>query len=238
KSYDKIRNFQRSVHGIFGIELDLPKNITIDIEPYYKYYWHLFNLNRYKQFTTDPDFLIEKGDAFGLDIMGKWQYKGAFVYLTYSLSYSHRNDGTQVYAPHFDRRHNINLIGSYTFGKKRSWEVSARWNMGSGFPFTQTQGFYETNPFGNGIGTNVTSTNGQLGIVYDSKINGGRLPYYHRLDLGIKKTFDIKDKLKIEINLSVSNVYNRKNIFYFDRVTYQRVNQLPVLPSLAVSFAF
>ncbi len=238
KSYDKIRNFQRSVHGIFGIELDLPKNITIDIEPYYKYYWHLFNLNRYKQFTTDPDFLIEKGDAFGLDIMGKWQYKGAFVYLTYSLSYSHRNDGTQVYAPHFDRRHNINLIGSYAFGKKRSWEVSARWNMGSGFPFTQTQGFYETNPFGNGIGTDVTSTNGQLGIVYDSKINGGRLPYYHRLDLGIKKTFDIKDKLKIDINLSVSNVYNRKNIFYFDRVTYQRVNQLPVLPSLAVSFAF
>ena len=238
KSYDKIRNFQRSVHGIFGIELDLPKNITIDIEPYYKYYWHLFNLNRYKQFTSDPDFLIEKGDAFGLDIMGKWQYKGAFIYLTYSLSYSHRNDGKQVYAPHFDRRHNINLIGSYAFGKKRSWEVSARWNMGSGFPFTQTQGFYETNPFGNGIGTDVTNTNGQLGIVYDSKINGGRLPYYHRLDLGIKKTIDIKDKLKIDINLSVSNVYNRNNIFYFDRVTYQRVNQLPVLPSLAVSFAF
>lgn len=238
KSYDKIRNFQRAVHGIFGIELDLPKNITVNIEPYYKYYWHLFNINRYKQFTTDPDFLIEKGDAFGLDIMGKWQYKGAFIYLTYSLSYSHRNDGEQVYAPHFDRRHNINLIGTYAFGKKRSWEVSARWNMGSGFPFTKTQGFYETNPFGNGIGTDITGNNGQLGIVYDSKINGGRLPYYHRLDLGIKKTFDIKDKLKIDINLSVSNVYNRKNIFYFDRVTYQRVNQLPILPSLAVSFAF
>jgi len=144
----------------------------------------------------------------------------------------------QVDAPHLDRRHNANLIATYTFGKKRDWQVSARWNLGSGFPFTKTQGFYETNPFDNGINTNVTGTNGNLGVLYDSKINGGRLPYYHRLDMGIKKIFDIKDKVKIEINLSVSNTYNRKNIFYFDRVSFNRINQLPVLPSLAVSFAF
>jgi len=238
KSYDKIRNYQRSVHAIFGLELDLPKNVTVNIEPYYKYFWHLFNINRFKQFTSDPDFLIEKGDAYGLDILAKWQFKGVFLYATYSLSYTHRNDGEQVYAPHFDRRHNVNLIATYTFGKKRDWEISARWNLGSGFPFTKTQGFYETNPFDNGINTNVTGTNGNLGVLYDSKINGGRLPYYHRLDMGIKKIFDIKDKVKIEINLSVSNVYNRKNIFYFDRVSFNRINQLPVLPSLAVSFAF
>ena len=238
KTYSKIRNFQRSAHVIFGVELDLPKNVTINIEPYYKYFWHLFNINRFKQFNDDPDFLLEKGDAYGLDILAKWQHKGAFIYATYSLGYTHRNDGQQVYPPHFDRRHNVNLIATYAFGKKRSWEVSARWNMGSGFPFTKTQGFYENNPFDNGIGTNIPSNNGNLGIVYDSKINGGRLPYYHRLDMGIKKIFDIKDKLKIEINLSVSNVYNRQNIFYFDRVSFKRVNQLPVLPSLAVSFAF
>ncbi len=238
KKYEKIRNFQRSVHAIFGVELDLPHNVTINIEPYYKYFWHLFNINRFKQFNTDPNFLLEKGDAYGLDVLAKWQFKGVFLYATYSLSYSHRNDGQQVYPPHFDRRHNVNIVASYTFGKKRDWEVSARWNMGSGFPFTKTQGFYESNPFANGINTNITGNNGNLGVIYDSKINGGRLPYYHRLDMGIKKIFDIKDKVKIEINLSVSNVYNRKNIFYFDRVSFQRVDQLPVLPSLAVSFAF
>lgn len=238
KSYDKIRNFQRSVHGIFGLELDLPKNVTINIEPYYKYFWHLFNINRFKQKTSDPDFLVEKGDAYGLDVLIKWQYKGLFLYGTYSLAWTHRNDGVQVYPPHFDRRHNVNLVGTYTFGKKRDWEISARWNLGSGFPFTKTQGFYESVPLDGGIGSDVTGSNGNLAILYDTKINGGRLPYYHRLDMSIKKIFDIKDKLKIEINLSVSNVYNRKNIFYFDRVSYQRVNQLPVLPSLAVSFAF
>ena len=238
KSYENIRNFQRSVHGIFGLELDLPKNVTVNIEPYYKYFWHLFNINRFKQQTSDPDFLIEKGDAYGLDILVKWQWKGLFLYGTYSLSWTHRNDGAQIYAPHFDRRHNVNLIASYSFGKKRDWEISARWNLGSGFPFTKTQGFYESVPLDGGIGSDITGTNGNLAILYDNKINAGRLPYYHRLDMSFKKIFDIKDKLKIEINLSVSNVYNRKNIFYFDRVSYQRVNQLPVLPSLAVSFAF
>ncbi len=238
KTYDKIRNMQRSVHAIFGIELDLPKNVTINIEPYYKYFWHLFNINRYKQFNTDPNFLVEKGNAYGLDILAKWQWRGLYLYGTYSLSYSTRDDGQQVYNPHFDRRHNINLIASYAFGKKRTWEVSARWNFGSGFPVTQTQSFYESNPFSNGIETNITGNSGNLGVLYDSKINGGRLPYYHRLDLGIKKTINIKDKLKIEIDLSVSNVYNRKNIFYFDRITYSRINQLPILPSMSVSFAF
>ncbi|MBL0310773.1 MAG: TonB-dependent receptor [Bacteroidetes bacterium] len=238
KVYDNIRNMQRSVHGVFGIELDLPKNIVVNIEPYYKYFWHLFNINRYKQFNTDANFLVERGDAYGLDISAKWQWKGLYLYGTYSLAWTHRYDGQQEYPPHFDRRHNANLMASYAFGKKQDWEVSVRWNLGSGFPFTQTQSLYESNPFDNGIGTNYTTTNGQLGIIYDTKINGGRLPYYHRLDFSARKIFNIKDKLKIEITLSVANVYNRKNIFYFDRITFSRVNQLPILPSLAVAFSF
>lgn len=238
KPYDKIRNMQRSVHAIFGIELELPKNVTVNIEPYYKYFWNLLNINRYKQFNTDANYLIERGDAYGLDLMAKWEYKGLYLYATYSLSWTHRNDGQQVYAPHFDRRHNVNLLASYTFGKKKDWELSLRWNLGSGFPFTQTQAFYEQLPFDDGISTNYTGSNGNLGVLYATEINGGRLPYYHRLDFSARKTFDIKGKLKIEINASVSNVYNRKNIFYFDRVTYTRVNQLPVLPSLGIAFSW
>lgn len=238
KLYDNIRNMQRSVHAVFGIELDLPKNITVNIEPYYKYFWHLFNINRYKQFNSDANFLVEKGDAYGVDLLAKWQWKGVFIYATYSVSWTSRFDGVQKYAPHFDRRHNVNLVASYTFGKKRDWEVAARWNFGSGFPFTKSQGFYESNPFADGINTDITATNGNLGILYDSKINAGRLPYYHRLDLSAKKIFNIKDKLKIEISISASNVYNRKNIFYFDRVKATRVDQLPILPSMSVSFAF
>ena len=154
------------------------------------------------------------------------------------MAYNQVNDFQQTYSPYYDRRHNVNLVAAYDFGKKRSWEVSARWNFGSGFPFTQTQAFYESNPFAAGISTNYTTTNGKLGILYASQIDGGRLPAYNRLDLEIKKIFSFKKRLKLEINASVSNAYNRENIFYFNQVTYNRVNQLPILPSLAVAFSF
>ena len=51
-------------------------------------------------------------------------------------------DGIQEYPTVFDRRHNINLVASYYWGQDRLWEASVRWNFGSGFPFTQTKGFY------------------------------------------------------------------------------------------------
>lgn len=254
-SYNNIHNYQRSVDAIFGAEVDMPKNIELNIEPYYKYFWHVLVINQYKQATTDPDFLVEHGPAYGLDLLLKWNYKGFFFYSTYSLAYAFRNngqdrpsaanygpqqfaDGSQIYYPYYDRRHNVNIVAAYDFGKNRSWEVSARWNYGSSFPFTQTQSFYPQNPFSNGINSNITSTNGTLGVVYASQINGGRLPAYSRLDLEIKKIITIKRRFKIEVNLSCSNVYDRDNIFYFDRITYTRVDQLPILPSLGLSFSW
>lgn len=236
--HNAIHNMQRSADAIFGVEVDLPKNITLNVEPYYKYFWHLFDLNFYKTAAGQSDFLIQKGASYGLDVLIKWQYKGLFLYGTYSLAYNQLNDFQQIYSPYYDRRHNVNLVAAYDFGKKRSWEVSARWNYGSGFPFTQTQAFYESNPFTAGISTNYTGTNGQLGILYASQIDGGRLPSYNRLDLEIKKVISFNKKLKLEISASVANVYDRQNIFYFNPVTYSRVNQLPILPSLALAFSF
>jgi hypothetical protein len=42
----------------------------------------------------------------------------------------------------------------------------------------------------------------------------------------------------MEVTASATNVYDRQNIFYFDRVRYQRVNQLPLMPSLSATFQF
>ncbi len=234
------RNMQRSVDAIFGVEADLAKNLSINVEPYYKYFWHLFDLNYTggANAVNPSDYIIQRGVSYGLDIVMKYQYKGLFLYGTYSLAYNTINNFQQIYNPYYDRRHNVNLVIAYTFGKKHDWEVSGRWNFGSGFPFTQTQSFYESNPFSGGISTNYTGTNGNLGIIYAAHLDGGRLPAYHRLDLEIKKTFSFKKRLKLEINASASNVYDRQNIFYFNPITYNRVNQMPILPSIAVVFSF
>jgi hypothetical protein len=161
-----------------------------------------------------------------------------YIWIAYSLAWVTRNNGVQEYNPSFDRRHNLNVIGTYSFGKDLTWEASARWNMGTGFPFTRTQGFYPFNNFSGGISTDYTTSNSQLGIIYEDQLNAGRLPIYHRLDFGLKKKITFSKNLGMDIAASVSNAYNRENIFYFDRINYTRVNQLPILPSLTVSFNF
>ena len=130
-------------------------------------------------------------------------------------------------------------MATYQLGKKKEWEFGARWNFGSGFPFTQTQGFYNSVPFfEDGIGTDVLGGQGDLGILYADERNGGRLPYYHRFDVSMKRLFKFTKHSNLEVTASATNVYDRPNIFYFDRVRYTRVNQLPILPSLSATFQF
>ncbi|MCC6683491.1 MAG: TonB-dependent receptor, partial [Bacteroidia bacterium] len=126
--------------------------------------------------------------------------------------------------------------GSYTFGKEKQYTVNLRWNLASGFPFTQTQGYYMQIPFG-GISTDYTNQNGNLGIQY-ADYNKGRLPYYHRLDASAEKRITFKNKTNMAIIASATNVYNRENIFYFERVTNRRINQLPIMPSLGINCTF
>ena len=242
---------QKSQHLILGLEWQVTDKLFMNLEGYYKYFPQLTNLNRDKVFdepddASNPytypdhltkDFIVEKGDAEGADVSIKYEASRFNFWAVYSLGYIHRHDGFHDYVPHYDRRHNVNLMTSYTLGRKRNWQVDARWNLGSGFPFTQTQGEFELLTFNNGINTNYTTANGELGVLY-SEINTGRLPYYHRLDLSIHKKWEFGKNIKLEADLSVTNVYNRKNIFYFDRITNQRVNQLPILPSIGLSFSF
>ena len=236
---------QRAMHNIGGIEFDLGKRVSLNVEGYLKNFLQLSNVNRNKLFPEDDadapdqlkkDFIIETGESYGVDFVAKYSYKRLYLWAVYSLSWVQRYDGIAEYNPHFDRRHNVNLVGAYTFGKQLNWEASVRWNMGSGFPFTQTAGFYENLVFDDGINTDYTTQNGTLGVEY-GELNKGRLPFYHRLDLSVKRTFEI-GPTKLDVVIGITNAYNRENIFYIDRVKYERVNQLPILPSLGISWQF
>ncbi|MCE7922876.1 MAG: TonB-dependent receptor [Haliscomenobacteraceae bacterium CHB4] len=229
---------QKSIHGVAGFEVDVTKNFDLNIEGYYKRFNQLIGLNRNKLELTDPNYIIETGDAYGLDLSMKIEWKRAYIWGAYSLGFVTRNDGEQEYPPVFDRRHNLNIVTTYQMGKKNEWELGARWNFGSGFPFTLTQGFYTSFGFEEGVGTDVLTGNPDLGIVYADERNGGRLPYYHRLDVSVKRTFRFSKYSHLEITASCTNTYDRNNIFYFDRVRYSRVDQLPIIPALSVTYQF
>ena len=94
------------------------------------------------------DFIIESGQAMGVDFVLKYNTKKLYLWGVYSLGKVTRWDGYKTYAPIFDRRHNVNLVGSYNFGKNESWEATVRWNLGTGFPFKQTKGVGEITNIG------------------------------------------------------------------------------------------
>lgn len=254
---------QKADHFIFGTEYSFNDNFSLNVEGYYKLFTQLTNTNRNKiyednaEFVDKPDelkkdFIVETGDAKGVDIVFKYTDDKNYLWLTYSLGKVNRWDGFQTYPPIWDRRHNINLVALRKFGKDGTWEVSARWNFGSALPFTQTSGFYANIPVDN-INTNITTSNSnEISVLY-GQLNQGRMSDYHRLDLSAKKTIEFKKIIKsdnpngkdkevvkstMEIIASITNVYNRENIFYVDRITNDKVYQLPIIPALGFSWAF
>jgi len=242
-------SLQKANHLVGGFDYTVNKNSDITIEAYLKDFTQLTNINRDKLFDNTnansdkpdrlkQDYILESGKAYGGDFRYRYTRKNWYLWAVYSLNYVTRFDGVQTYFPVFDRRHNINVVASYKFGKSKNHSLGLRWNYGSGFPFTQTQGFYEKSDFNtNGLSTDFVNQNGTLGILY-GPINGGRLPQYHRMDASYKWEFKMAERYPTEIVVSVTNVYNRENIFYFDRVNFKRVNQLPILPSVAFNVKF
>ena len=239
---------QRANHYVAGVEYDLTNELTANFEVYFKDFRQVTNLNRNKLFNDTPefadqpdelkkDFIVETGKAYGADLQLKYERDRLSVWTVYSYTYVDRFDGVQEYNPVWDRRHNVNFVTSYNFGKFDSWRVNARWNFGSGFPFTQTQGFYGSIPFNGDVNTDYTTSNADLATIF-GPLNQGRLPTYHRLDLGVTKVWKFDEHKVLELDMSLTNAYDRENIFYFDRVRFERVDQLPILPSVGVSFRF
>jgi hypothetical protein len=79
--------------------------------------------------------------------------------------------------------------------------------------------------------------NGILGIEY-GELNLGRLPTYHRFDVNIKRTFFFTEKSNLQLDFSVTNVYDRPNVFYVNRISGETVRQLPIMPSIGATFTF
>ncbi len=243
---------QKAIHYIVGTEFDVVNNLTLNVEGYYKDFRQLTSMNRNQKYSDNDaplgtpellrkDFMIEKGRAYGLDVSLKYENMRWYLWGAYSLGYVNKDyeDVDKVlhtYRTHYDRRHNMNLMATYTAGSKHQWEISARWNFGTGFPFTKVSAFYEKLPYDN-IYFDPYTESGYLGIIYD-ELNTGQLPTYHRLDIDVKRKFYFTEDVILEADFSVTNVYDRQNIFYIDIVSTEFIYQLPLMPSVGLTLSF
>jgi hypothetical protein len=215
-----------AIHYVGGLDFNPVQQINFSVEGYYKIMNNMPIVNDKKFLSSDPDFVPGSGESYGWEFSFKYGEDPLNVSLAYSLSWAYKTEDGWVYYPRYDTRHSGNIIVEYNFGS--GWIASSIWNFSSGYPFTEIIGYYDKYyPETNNQGS-IQNEFIPYAILGDRNL--GRLPEYHRLDLSLVKRMQIA-LVNLELGVSAINVYDRENIFYFDRSTGEVVNMLPLLIS-------
>ncbi|WP_162903444.1 TonB-dependent receptor [Taibaiella koreensis] len=172
-----------------------------------------------KNTSWDKEVATGKGAAYGIEISLR-RTKGNFTgWFSYALSWSNRtlpeiNNGL-TFPYKYDRRHNLNLVALYKLGK--TLELSGVFSFQS-----KPQAPVPI------IRTSDLSYDAELVKEYAATTEQRA---YHRLDLGISWLNRYSSRLHGTWNLSVLNVYNRANAFYyFSRNNNNQLDRTVLLP--------
>ena len=158
-------------------------------------------------------------------------------WISYTLGRAERSFpdimGGAVFPAKHDRRHNLSIVGNYEPADRLAF--SAVFVYATGTAYTPPSGIYI-------IGENMIQEYGPH--------NSARMPDYHRLDLSVTYSFKAKGRCRHSLNLSVYNVYARKNPLYRDlRFSYdlelktldlqmESVSLYSLVPSLSYTLKF
>ncbi|MEX0905177.1 MAG: TonB-dependent receptor [Balneolaceae bacterium] len=231
----------KAVHALLGWRQSLGMGFQLSAEGYRKW---MQNLpvpvwSTLVQFTTE--LASADGAVYGGDI--RLEYNRAPFYGFIGYGYSHTEyetsqehftdwfgSSSRKYHPPHDRRHQVNSMLSADFGK---YTAGIRWELGSGLPFTQPMGFDELFSFRDRVPL-VKYEYGTPRVILED-LYQGRMLTYHRLDFSLERSFSIPLG---ELNLQVGaiNLYNQKNMFYYDVYTHRRVDQLPFAPYFSLKY--
>lgn len=135
------------------------------------------------------------------------------------------------YLSGYDKLHNLNIVGSYEYNPK--WSFNANFTLQSGQPVTYANGYYEF---------------GGINIPNFSLRNENRLPLFHHLDLAATYTPkpDKKKGWQSYWVFSLYNVYNRKNAASMTFATNEdtganetrRLSIFGIVPGISYNFKF
>jgi len=229
-------------HWIAGAERRMRNGSSVKLEAYVKRYDRVLEANA----SEDPqrvgdELLPARGLSYGLDMLARWQ-RGTHAsgWISYSYALASRWNDAQHWWPGHDRRHDLNLVGTWQFAKYR---VGARFGFASGTPYTPIVGEIarrQYDPSRDHWGTGDPQ-------IYIEPLGAGensaRYPATHRLDLETSRDYHVRGAT-LSPYLSLVNVYNAKNVFVYrwdystDRPTRRAISQFPTLPSLGVRVVF
>jgi hypothetical protein len=225
---------EKAVHFVLGADGNINEATSLSVQSYYKLYTSLVVYNRDKVFITDPDYIRGRGRSYGAELLLRTKVSMVDLYAAYSLSWAILDNQGLTYYPRYDRRHHLNLLASLQ--PIEHFDLSLRWEYGSGFPYSQSMGYYDRLLLGNPLRTSFELETGEPYLVLGEK-NAARLPAYHRLDLSLTYRFDLFGA-KWALGGQIINVYDHKNIFYFDRKTGQHTEMLRFFPSANLTLEY
>lgn len=228
----------RALHALLGWQQQIGQ-FGVSVEGYYK---RLDNLpvpvwSAVAQFTTE--LTLAEGTVYGLDTRVEYEHGPFYGYLGYGymwMQYTSSQDNfgewlgepIHQYHPPHDRRHQLKAVGSLNFGRL---DVQVRWQYGSSLPFTQPFGF-DNMIYWPGLNGHPARNYGTPRVLFEKPYRG-RLPAYHRLDISAEYAV-LLSFARVTVRAGGVNVYNRKNLFYYDVFTLRRVNQLPLTPFFSI----
>jgi len=219
-----------STHYSFGLDYFPFPLWNIQLEGYAKKMNQLPIMNPDKKINADPDFVSGSGESFGWEILNRFSVAPVNITASYSLSWSYLTVNGWTYYPKYDARHSANIIVDLNLGA--GWSAATTWIYSSGLPFTPFSGFYDKLFFNDFHSNNyILNSYSSYAILGDRNIL--RMPDYHRMDFTLSKDFSFSF-MKIGVDFSIINLYNRKNIFYYNFKTGERVNMLPILPTFSI----
>ena len=221
-------------HYVVGLDGSFLRSLSTSVQGYYKHYGSLVTYNREKIDAADPDYINSSGKAYGFEALARYGIPLVDMYAAYTLGYTTISSQGITYPPRYDRRHTLNLLT--VFHPLISLDVTFRWELGSGFPFTQTVGYYDRFLLGNVFTGGYVGETGQPYSILGDK-NGARLPSYHRLDMSVVYRFTLS-VFKGSFGVHIINLYDHKNLFYFDRTTGKRIDMLSFFPSATLNLEY
>lgn len=225
----------RALHGIVGWQQALGGGVRWSVDGYYKWLrdlpvpiWRAV-----AQFTTRLG--RAEGEVYGADLRLEVNRPGIYGFVGYGYAVTEYvaaaddfdtwfGERVQRFHPPHDRRHQVNALATVDVA---DFELSARWQLGSGLPFTRPMGFDEAFNFGDDL-HDVSRDVGTTRLLLDRPF-AGRLPMMHRLDLSLGRTVRTRAG-RLSGQVGVINAYDRRNMFYYDLYSGRRVDQLPLAP--------
>lgn len=151
-------------------------------------------------FNYEKYLITGDGRNYGMNFMLQKNSGILTGYLSYSLGWAKRKlpllDGSQkyIYAASHERRHDLNIVLNANIAKR--WNLGAQFVLASGIPYTKAEEAY--------------ILNGKMICKY-STFNGAHMPLYNRLDISCSYDIIKTAEHELGINLSIYNVYCRKN---------------------------